>query len=60
MGMNWRNDIDQTLAAAKEQSRPPSCWISARFRREGHVLGWMPTCMKIRRLPNSSAKIFFR
>ena len=22
MGMNWSKDIDQTLAAAKEQSRP--------------------------------------
>jgi hypothetical protein len=59
MGMNWSNDIDQTLAAAKEQSRPPSCWISARLRREGHVLGWMPSRMKTRKLTNSSTKISF-
>ena len=58
MGVNWSEDIDQTLGAAKEQFRP-SCWTSARLLPEEPALGWMPSGMKIRRLPNSSAKISF-
>ena len=41
-------DIEQTLAAGKDQFRP-ICWTSARLRREEPVLGWMPSRMKIRR-----------
>jgi len=58
MGVNWSKDIDQTLIAAKKQFRP-SCWTSARLRPEEPVLGWMPSRMKIRRLPHSSTKISF-
>ena len=59
MSVNWSKDIDQTLAAAKEQSRP-ILLISARLRREEPALGWMPSRMKMRRLPSSSAKTSFR
>ena len=59
MSVNWSKDIDQTLAAAKEQFRPILLDFSA-LRPEEPVLGWMPSRMKIRRLPNPSAKLFFR
>jgi hypothetical protein len=59
MGVNWSKDIDQTLAAAKDQFRPILLDFSA-APPERHVLGWMPSRMKIRRLPKSSAKISFR
>ncbi len=52
MGVNWSRDIDQTFAAAKEQSRPILLDFSA-APLEGHVLGWMPSRMQIRRLPIS-------
>jgi hypothetical protein len=59
MGVNWSKDIDQTLAVAKEQSRPILLDFSA-ARREEPALGWMPSRMKIRERLSSSAKTFFR
>jgi hypothetical protein len=60
MGVNGNKRASiRTLAAAKEQSRP-SCCISARPRREEPALGWMPNRMRIRKLPSSSTKTFFR
>ena len=59
MGVNWSKDIDQTLTTAKEQSRPILLDFSAAPVEEP-VLGWMPSRMKIRKLPSSSAKTFFR
>jgi len=59
MGVNWSENIDQSLAAAKEQFRPILLDFSA-VRREEPVLGWMPSRMKIRKLPSSSAKTSFR
>ena len=59
MGVNWSKDIDQTLAAAASNPAP-SCWISARLRREEPVLSWMPSRMKIRKLPSSSARTSVR
>jgi len=59
MSVNSSKDIDQTHAAAKEQSRS-ILLISERLRREEPVLGWIPSRMKIRKLPSSSAKTPFR
>ncbi len=59
VGVNWSKDIDQTLAAAKEQFRPILLDFSAAPAEEP-ALGWMPSRMKTRKLPNSSATISFR
>jgi len=55
MGANWSKDVDQTLAAAKEQSRPIRR-VSMRLLLEEPVLGWIPSHMKIRRLRSSSSE----
>jgi hypothetical protein len=56
IGVTWSKDSRSDPAATKEQFCPILLDFSVALRRAEMRRGWMPSRMKIRRLPNSLAK----